>query len=74
MRILDCCGLHPHIGIPVIIEKSLIIIRNQEIHMHEMLQELGKKIVREKYPEEPTLWSRLWLYKDFENVLISETV
>ena len=73
-RILDSCGLQPHIGIQVIMEKSLITIKNQEIHMHEMLQELGKKIVREKYPEEPRSWSRLWLYKDFENVLTSEMV
>ena len=74
-RILGSCGLHPHIGIQVIMEKSLITIRDQEIHMHEMLQELGKKIVQERYPEEPASWSRLWLFKDFENVLMSaETV
>ena len=74
-RILGSCGLHPHIGIQVIMEKSLLTIRDQEIHMHEMLQELGKKIVQERYPEEPASWSRLWLFKDFENVLMSaETV
>ena len=73
-QILDSCGLHPHIGIPIIMEKSLITIRNQEIHMHEMLQELGKKIVREKSPEEPGSWSRLWLYQDFHRVLMSATV
>ncbi|KAL1299267.1 hypothetical protein AAHE18_18G096800 [Arachis hypogaea] len=72
-RILDVCGLHPIIGISVIAEKSLITIRNQEIHMHEMLQELGKKIVREKYPQEPGSWSRIWSYKDFHRVLMSET-
>ncbi|MED6188946.1 hypothetical protein PIB30_090841 [Stylosanthes scabra] len=71
-RILDACGLHPHIGIPVIEEKSLITIRNQEIHMHEMLQELGKIIVREKYPQDPGSWSRIWSYKDFHHVLMSE--
>ncbi|MED6170782.1 hypothetical protein PIB30_034358 [Stylosanthes scabra] len=69
-RILHACGLHPHIGIPVIAEKSLITIRNQEIHMHEMLQDLGKKIVREKSPQEPGSWSRIWSYKDFHRVLI----
>ena len=55
-------------------KKSLTVITNKEIHMYEMLQELGKKIVRKKYPEEPGSWSRLWLYKDFENVLTLETV
>ncbi|MED6161230.1 hypothetical protein PIB30_058775 [Stylosanthes scabra] len=70
-RILDVCGLHPQIGIPVLKERSLIAIKNQEIHMHDMLQELGKKLVREKYPEEPALWSRVWLCGDFESALMS---
>ncbi|MED6164877.1 hypothetical protein PIB30_094311 [Stylosanthes scabra] len=39
-QILDVCGLHPQIGIPVLKERSLIAIENQEIHMHDMLQEL----------------------------------
>ena len=73
-RILSGCGLHPHIGIPVIAEKSLITIRNQEIHMHQMLQELGKKIVRQQFPGEPRLWSRLWLYQDFHDVLMTKVV
>lgn len=73
-RILDACGLHPHIGIQTILEKSLITIRNQEIHMHAMLQELGKKIVRLQSPEEPGSWSRIWKYKDLHHVLMTETV
>ena len=72
--ILDCCRLYPHIGIQIIMEKSLITIRDQKIHMHEMLRQLGKKIVRENYPGEPRLWSRLWLYQDFVQVLRSEMV
>jgi hypothetical protein len=73
-RILDACGLYPHIGIQRILEKSLITIKNQEIHMHDMLQELGKKIVRHGFPEEPGSWSRLWRYNDFHHVLMTETV
>ncbi|KAK2369851.1 disease resistance protein RPV1 [Trifolium repens] len=72
-RILDACGLHPHIGIPSLIERSLITIINQEILMHEMLQELGKKIVRQQFPFQPGSWSRLWLYEDFYSVMITET-
>jgi hypothetical protein len=73
-RILDACGLYPHIGIQRILEKSLITIKNQEIHMHDMLQKLGKKIVRHQYPEESGLWSRLWQYHDFHHVMMTETV
>ncbi|WJX82169.1 hypothetical protein P8452_64959 [Trifolium repens] len=71
-RILDACGLQPEIGISLIAEKSFIIIRNQEIHMHKMLQELGKKIVREQHPDEPRLWSRLWLYRDLHDAMITK--
>lgn len=72
--VLDACGLHPDIGIPLIVEKSLITIRNTEIHMHGMLQELGKQIVRGQHPYDPEFWSRLWLYQDFHRVAMSKMV
>ncbi|CAJ1956748.1 unnamed protein product [Sphenostylis stenocarpa] len=72
-RILDCCGLYPLIGVKRLIEKSLITIRDQEILMHDMLQNLGKKMVRDRSPEEPGSRSRIWLYKDFFHVLTTET-
>lgn len=72
-RILHACGLQPDIGISLIAEKSFITIRNQEIHMHKMLQVLGKKIVREQHPQ-PSLWSRLWLYSDFYDVMTTQPV
>ncbi|XP_058779830.1 disease resistance protein LAZ5-like [Vicia villosa] len=72
-RILDACGLYPHIGLQRVIEKSLITIKNQEIHMHDMLQELGKKIVRHRYLDDPGLWSRVWRCNDFYHVLETKT-
>ncbi|MCH99786.1 TMV resistance protein N-like [Trifolium medium] len=72
-RILDACGLYSHIGIQRILEKSLITIKNQEIHMHDMLQELGKKIVRHGFPKEPGSSSRLWQCSDFYHVLMTKT-
>ncbi|XP_058737041.1 disease resistance protein RUN1-like [Vicia villosa] len=71
-RILDACGLQPDIGLSLIAEKSFITIRNQEIHMHKMLQELGKKSVREQHPDEPRLWSRLWLPNDLYDAMITK--
>jgi hypothetical protein len=73
-RILDACDLHPNIGIPIIAEKSLITIKNQEIHMHKMLIELGKKNIRDPHPDEPRLWSRLWLYRDLHDAMITKQV
>ncbi|CAL5200730.1 unnamed protein product [Lathyrus oleraceus] len=72
-RVLDACGLYPHIGIQRVIEKSLITIKNQEIHMHDMLQELGKKIVRHNFLDDPGLWSRVWRCNDFYHVLETKT-
>nr|WIL60037.1 nodulation protein [Melilotus officinalis] len=72
-RILDACELHPDIGISLIAEKLFITIRNQEIHMHKMLQELGKQIVREQHPENPREWSRLWLFRDFYHAMITKS-
>ncbi|QHO31492.1 Putative disease resistance protein [Arachis hypogaea] len=62
----------PYLAIQEIRRKSLITIRNHEIHMHQMLRELGKNIVRDKYPEEPKYWSRLWDVEDFRKVLMSD--
>ncbi|KAL2331600.1 hypothetical protein Fmac_019181 [Flemingia macrophylla] len=71
-RILDCCGLHPCNGIPRIIEKSLITLRDHEIHMHDMMQELGKKIVRGQCLDEPESQNRIWLYKDFYRIMAQQ--
>ncbi|XP_061357912.1 TMV resistance protein N-like [Gastrolobium bilobum] len=73
MRILDACGLHPHIGIERLTQMSLIIIKNKKIHMHEILQELGKYMVRHQFPKEPGSWSRLWRHRDFHHVLMTKT-
>lgn len=73
-RILDVCGLQPDIGLSLIVEKSFITIRNKEIHMHEMLHKLGKQIVREQHPDEPRLWTRLWLYRDLYRAMITKSV
>ncbi|KAL4293197.1 hypothetical protein AHAS_Ahas18G0104000 [Arachis hypogaea] len=72
-EVLSCCGFLVEIGIQTLLDKSLITIQNEEIHMHDLLQDLGKKIVHEEYPNNPGLRSRLWLYEDFSFVLKSNT-
>ena len=42
--------------------------------MHDLLQELGKEIVRCESPEEPGRRSRLWLTEDVIHVLKCNTV
>ncbi|KAI3754553.1 hypothetical protein L1987_54338 [Smallanthus sonchifolius] len=54
-RVLDSCGLYTGIGISILIEKSLITVSKEVIDMHDLLQEMGRQIVCENFPN-----SRLW--------------
>ena len=73
-EILDIRGLYPDIGIRVLIDKSLITSEGGIIQMHDLLQELGKSIVREKAHNEPRKWSRLWDYEDLNKVMLDNMV
>jgi len=63
-RILESRGFHAGIGIPVLIERSLINVSRDQVWMHNLLQIMGKEIVRCEFPEEPGRRSRLWTYED----------
>ncbi|XP_059627255.1 TMV resistance protein N-like [Cornus florida] len=67
-RILDSCGFCPGIGIPVLIEKSLITISNDRFWMHDLIQDMGWYIIHQESQES---WkrSRLWLREDVCYVL-----
>ncbi|KAL5131075.1 putative WRKY transcription factor 19 [Glycine soja] len=61
------------IGMKIFIEKSLISCYHWgEIHMHDVLKELGKTIVLEKSRKEPIKRSRLWDYKGLQKVMIKK--
>ncbi|XP_062001000.1 disease resistance protein RPV1-like [Rosa rugosa] len=68
-QILDYCQLNPVIDLSVLADRSLITISNNELWMHDLLQELGWEIVREQCPKEPGKRSRLWSHEDINNVL-----
>jgi len=74
IRILDSCGFHAQIGTQVLIEKSLISVSRDEVWMHNLLQIMGKEIVRCESPEEPGRRSRLWTYEDVCLALMDNTV
>lgn len=67
-------GVYQGIDIPVLKEKSLITIVGGKIWMHDLLQELGRQIVRGEPPEEPGKRSRLSLHKDVLQVLEENSV
>ena len=71
--VLQSFGYQPDYDISVLIDKSLI--EDHEIlWMHDLLQDIGQKIVRCESPREPGGRSRLWIYKDVIRVLKNNTV
>ncbi|XP_059665555.1 disease resistance protein RPV1-like [Cornus florida] len=73
MDILGSNWFHPRI--PILIERSLITIaNNKQLCMHDLLQEMGKEIVRHESPDDPGKRSRLWYYEDIYKVFRENTV
>ncbi|KEH24923.1 disease resistance protein (TIR-NBS-LRR class) [Medicago truncatula] len=56
-----------HIG--VLVEKSLIKIIGGCVTLHDLIEEMGKEIVRQESPKEPGKRSRLWSHEDIVPVL-----
>ncbi|KAB2006170.1 hypothetical protein ES319_D11G324600v1 [Gossypium barbadense] len=74
MKVLDGCEYFSDIGIDVLIKKSLLTINKyNELRMHDLLQEMGRKIVREKSIDEPGKRCRLWVERDVYHVLTTKT-
>ncbi|KAH0716076.1 hypothetical protein KY284_008981 [Solanum tuberosum] len=68
MQVLESYYSGPKIGLRVLVSKSLVIIsENNEIEMHDLIQDMGKCIVQmQKHPGE---YSRIWNVKDFKEVI-----
>ncbi|XP_057990269.1 disease resistance protein RPV1-like [Hevea brasiliensis] len=72
-RTLEAFGFYPKSGIPRLIKKSLISISSvNQIHMHDLLEQMGKDIVNEEC-KQPGGRNRLWNYKDISHLLTIET-
>ncbi|KAH1083945.1 hypothetical protein J1N35_023706 [Gossypium stocksii] len=74
MKVLEGCEFFPNIGIDVLIKKSLLTVNEcNQLRMHDLLQEIRKKIVREKSIDEPEKRCRLWKEKDIYHIITRET-
>nr|XP_016467104.1 PREDICTED: TMV resistance protein N-like [Nicotiana tabacum]XP_016467105.1 PREDICTED: TMV resistance protein N-like [Nicotiana tabacum]XP_016467106.1 PREDICTED: TMV resistance protein N-like [Nicotiana tabacum]XP_016467107.1 PREDICTED: TMV resistance protein N-like [Nicotiana tabacum] len=72
MQVLKSCHFGAEYGLDVLIEKSLVFITEDgEIEMHDLIQEMGRYIVN--LQKDLGKCSRLWLAKDFEEVMINNT-
>nr|XP_043611775.1 disease resistance protein RUN1-like [Erigeron canadensis] len=65
-KILKACDINTVSGIPNLIERCLISIDqwDNSLKMHQLLQEMGKAIVREESPDHPGKRSRLWCHDE----------
>ncbi|KAM5563398.1 hypothetical protein ABKV19_018178 [Rosa sericea] len=63
-RMLNTCDFCTDAGIEVLIDMSLISIKNNYLWMHDLIQEMGRAIVREECIKEPGKRSRLWNAED----------
>ncbi|GAY56979.1 hypothetical protein CUMW_175890 [Citrus unshiu] len=73
MKFHNASGFYPEIGISVLVDKSLIAIDSyNKIRMHDLLQELGREIVRQESIN-PGNRSRLWHHEDIYEVLTYNT-
>ncbi|KAG4122933.1 hypothetical protein ERO13_D11G297350v2 [Gossypium hirsutum] len=74
MKVLDGCEFFPDIGIDVLVKRSLLIVnKDNKLCMHDLLQEMGKNIVKEKSVDDPGKRCRLWAERDVYHVLTKNT-
>jgi hypothetical protein len=74
-KILNECGLFADIGIRLLLDKALIRLDfKNRIQMHDLIQEMGKQIVREESPKNPGQRSRLFDPKEICGVLKNNRV
>ncbi|KAL4017388.1 hypothetical protein IC575_020940 [Cucumis melo] len=69
IEILESFGFPAVLGLDILKEKSLITTPHEKIQMHDLIQEMGQKIVNEEFPDEPEKRSRLWLREDINRAL-----
>ncbi|XP_031263550.1 TMV resistance protein N-like [Pistacia vera] len=67
--ILNAHNFDSHIEINVLIERALITTSFNTITMHDLLQEMGREIVRQESIDDPGRRSRLWDHEDILKVL-----
>ncbi|XP_044511820.1 disease resistance-like protein DSC1 isoform X2 [Mangifera indica] len=70
MDFLNACYLEAEIEVSVLKDNCLMnISRDNKVIMHNLLQAMGREIVRQEFPRNPGTRSRLWYHRDIDSVL-----
>ena len=65
IKILNGSGHNAEIGIKVLEDKCLVTVdKENKLQMHNLLQRMGREIVRQASPVIPKVHSRLWFHED----------
>ncbi|CAI9269442.1 unnamed protein product [Lactuca saligna] len=68
--ILRACGINTRCGITNLIDRFLLSIgKNNELEMHQLLQQMGRWEVHQESPDNPWKRSRLWCHEESFKVL-----
>ena len=73
-KVLEKCGFFPLDNIKILINKSLLAVKDGRLRMHDLIQDMGRAIVRQKAPSKPGERCRLCFYKDVLRVLRENSV
>eukprot|EP00258_Populus_trichocarpa_P031688 XP_024447707.1 TMV resistance protein N isoform X2 [Populus trichocarpa] len=63
------CGYNPEVDLQTLHERSLIKVLGETVTMHDLLRDMGREVVRDKFPKEPGKRTRIWNQEDAWNVL-----
>ncbi|KAL1332647.1 hypothetical protein AAHE18_11G042600 [Arachis hypogaea] len=68
-RILDGCEFYTEDGLRILIDRSLITVEDGHLRMHDLIQDMGRDVVKQEAPKDAAERSRLWLREDVLQVL-----
>ncbi|XLS84422.1 hypothetical protein HN51_034588 [Arachis hypogaea] len=68
-NVLHGCGMFTEDGIRILVDKSLLTINDGYLRMHDLIQNMGREIVKQEAPREVSDRSRLWFHEDVLELL-----
>ena len=75
VKIMETCYTFGSLNIDILEKRCLLTINDDdELGMHDMLQDMGKRIAQNNFRNEPENYSRLWVSEDIFDVLKKQKV